>query len=119
VNGLFAMIEAMSDPEIVGRLDALRLDAPLAAVDQFGPKEFVVRVELKQQLTRWSLRLWLGRRESYAHREILADPIAARLLPWRAHALDDVCHRIPTDRDPTRRGGLGDAPSRGCSAHND
>jgi hypothetical protein len=50
------MIEPMADPEIVGRFDDLRFHSPLAAVEQLGPKESLVRVELEEQLAGRSLR---------------------------------------------------------------
>jgi len=52
---MHAMIEAAPDPKFIRRFDDLRLDAPLAAVEQFGPKELVVRVELEEELTRGAL----------------------------------------------------------------
>jgi hypothetical protein len=53
-----AIVESLPNPKIVCRLHNLCFDAPLAAVDEFGSVEPMVRVELKQQLTGWSL--WRG-----------------------------------------------------------
>jgi hypothetical protein len=57
----------MPDPKIVRCPHDLRFNAPLAAVEQLGAKEPMVRVELEEQLAGRALRRGLRGRESDAH----------------------------------------------------
>jgi hypothetical protein len=78
-NRLLTMIEAVPNAEFVWRLKDLGFYAPFAAVEKFRPKEFVVRVELEQQLAWRSLRRWFDRPESDAHRAILTDAVTTEV----------------------------------------